>query len=93
MNCEYGVPLWSAEIIIALQMYNDIELNIAMPYNLTVTITDIMTVLIFSNDVIWLFYGFGDCQNHVLTFKSLSTLLIDKKLETALFNFLCKSNK
>ena len=55
--------------------------------------SDIMTVLIFSNDVIWLFYGFGDCQNHVLTFKSLSTLLIDKKLETALFNFLCKSNK
>ncbi len=32
VNCEYGVPLWCAEIIIALQMYNDIELNIAMPY-------------------------------------------------------------
>ncbi|MBR6982554.1 MAG: DUF1273 family protein [Ruminococcus sp.] len=32
LNCEYGVPLWSAEIIVALQMYNDIELNIAMPY-------------------------------------------------------------
>ena len=32
LNCEYGVPLWCAEIIIALQMYNDIELNIAMPY-------------------------------------------------------------
>ena len=32
VNCEYGVPLWSAEIIIALQMYNDIEIDIAMPY-------------------------------------------------------------
>lgn len=32
VNCEYGVPLWCAEIIVALQMYNDIELNIAMPY-------------------------------------------------------------
>lgn len=32
VNCEYGVPLWCAEIIIALRMYNDIELNIAMPY-------------------------------------------------------------
>lgn len=32
LNCEYGVPLWCAEIIIALQMYNDIVLNIAMPY-------------------------------------------------------------
>lgn len=32
VNCEYGVPLWCAEIIIALRMYNDIALNIAMPY-------------------------------------------------------------
>lgn len=32
VNCEYGVPLWCAEIIVALQIYNDIELNIAMPY-------------------------------------------------------------
>ena len=32
VNCEYGVPLWCAEIIIALHLYNDIELNIAMPY-------------------------------------------------------------
>lgn len=32
VNCEYGVPLWCAEIIVALRMYNDIELNIAMPY-------------------------------------------------------------
>ena len=32
INCEYGVPLWCGEIISALAMYNDIELNIAMPY-------------------------------------------------------------
>jgi len=32
LNCEYGIPLWSAEIIIALKMYNDITLNVAMPY-------------------------------------------------------------
>ena len=32
VNCEYGVPLWAAEIIIALKMYNDIKLHIAMPY-------------------------------------------------------------
>lgn len=32
INCEYGVPLWCGEIITALAMYNDIELNIAMPY-------------------------------------------------------------
>ena len=32
LNCEYGVPLWCGEIITALAMYNDIELNIAMPY-------------------------------------------------------------
>lgn len=32
VNCEYGVPLWCAEIISALRMYNDIELHIAMPY-------------------------------------------------------------
>lgn len=31
-NCEYGVPLWCAEIVIALKMYNDIRLHIAMPY-------------------------------------------------------------
>ena len=31
-NCEYGVPLWAAEIIIALKMYNDIKLHIAMPH-------------------------------------------------------------
>ena len=32
VNCEYGIPLWSAEIVIALKMYNDIKLHIAMPY-------------------------------------------------------------
>ena len=32
LNCEYGIPLWSAEIICALKKYNDIELNIVMPY-------------------------------------------------------------
>ena len=32
LNCEYGVPLWCGEIITALALYNDIELNIAMPY-------------------------------------------------------------
>ena len=32
INCEYGVPLWCGEIISALAMYNDMELNIAMPY-------------------------------------------------------------
>lgn len=32
LNCEYGVPLWAAEIICALKMYNDIELHIVMPY-------------------------------------------------------------
>ena len=32
LNCEYGIPLWSAEIISALKKYNNIELHIAMPY-------------------------------------------------------------
>lgn len=32
LNGEYGVPLWSAEIICAMKMYSDIELNIVMPY-------------------------------------------------------------
>lgn len=32
LNCEYGVPMWCAEIIIAMKMYNDIDLHIAMPY-------------------------------------------------------------
>lgn len=32
VNCEYGVPLWTAEIICAMKMYSDIRLNIVMPY-------------------------------------------------------------
>lgn len=32
LNCEYGIPLWAAEIICALKKYNNIELNIVMPY-------------------------------------------------------------
>ena len=32
MNCEYGVPLWCAEIISVMKIYNDIELHISMPY-------------------------------------------------------------
>ena len=31
-NCEYGVSLWAAEIVIALKMYNDIKLHIVMPH-------------------------------------------------------------
>ena len=31
-NCEYGIPLWAAETVIALKMYNDIKLHIVMPY-------------------------------------------------------------
>lgn len=32
VNCEYGIPLWAAEIVTALKIYNDITLSIAMPY-------------------------------------------------------------
>lgn len=32
VNCEYGIPLWSAEIISALKMYNIINLNLVIPY-------------------------------------------------------------
>ena len=32
LNCEYGIPLWTAEIICALKKYNTIELNVVMPY-------------------------------------------------------------
>lgn len=32
VNCEYGVPLWTAEIICALKLYNNVTLNIVMPY-------------------------------------------------------------
>lgn len=31
-NCEYGVPLWSLEILSALKMHNDISINIVVPY-------------------------------------------------------------
>ncbi len=31
-NCEYGISLWAAEIVIALKMYNDIKLHIVIPY-------------------------------------------------------------
>ena len=34
LNCEYGIPLWTAEIICAFKMYNDIELHIVIPYAL-----------------------------------------------------------
>ena len=32
VNCEYGVPLWAAEIICAMKMYNNIELHIVVPH-------------------------------------------------------------
>ena len=32
VNCEYGVPLWCAEIIIELRMRRSVALHIAMPY-------------------------------------------------------------
>lgn len=32
VNCEYGIPLWSAEIICALKLYNNISLHIVIPY-------------------------------------------------------------
>lgn len=32
LNCEYIIPLWSAEVICGLKMYNDIKLNIVMPF-------------------------------------------------------------
>lgn len=32
LNCEYGIPLWSAEIITALKLYNDISLRLVIPY-------------------------------------------------------------
>ncbi len=31
VNCEYGIPLWSAEIVYALKKYNDIKLHIVVP--------------------------------------------------------------
>lgn len=32
VNCEYGIPLWAAEIVIALKLYNNIKLDIIVPY-------------------------------------------------------------
>lgn len=32
LNCEYGIPLWSAEIVLALKQYNDISLQLIIPY-------------------------------------------------------------
>ena len=31
-NCDYGIPLWSSEIVVAMKMYNDIRLDIVIPY-------------------------------------------------------------
>ena len=32
LNCEYGIPLWSAEIICEMKKYDDIKLHIVIPY-------------------------------------------------------------
>ncbi len=32
LNCEYGIPLWTAEIIAGLKLYNNITLNIIVPF-------------------------------------------------------------
>lgn len=32
VNCERGIPLWAAEIICALKMYNKIALHIVVPH-------------------------------------------------------------
>lgn len=32
LNCEYGVPLWAAEIICTLKMYNNIKLHVVIPH-------------------------------------------------------------
>ena len=32
VNCEYGIPLWAAEIVCALKLYNTINLHIVTPY-------------------------------------------------------------
>ncbi len=31
VNCEYGIPLWAAEIVCALKLYNTIKLHIIIP--------------------------------------------------------------
>lgn len=32
LNGEYGIPLWAAEAICAMKMYNSIKMNIIVPY-------------------------------------------------------------
>lgn len=32
VNCEYGIPLWAAEIINALKFHKDVRLHIIIPY-------------------------------------------------------------
>ncbi len=32
VNCEYGIPLWTSEIICALKYYNSINQHIIIPY-------------------------------------------------------------
>ncbi len=32
VNCEHGIPLWAAEIICALKLYNNIKLHIIILY-------------------------------------------------------------
>mgnify|MGYP002858391857 CR=1 FL=1 len=32
LNCEYGVPMWTAEFICALKKNYDLKLHIAVPY-------------------------------------------------------------
>ena len=31
-NCELGIPLWTAEIVCGLKKYNNISLNLCIPY-------------------------------------------------------------
>lgn len=32
VNCEYGIPLWTAEFVLSLKADNSIELHIMIPY-------------------------------------------------------------
>ncbi len=32
VNCEYGIPLWAAEMVIALKMYNPVSLHLVIPF-------------------------------------------------------------
>ncbi len=31
-NCQMGIPLWVAEVVLSLRKYNPVRLNIAMPF-------------------------------------------------------------